>query len=75
MAEARVRLFSAVAVLDQQRNMMLELEAAGAVSPETAVTLQTAKMTSELDLKLLVYLVKQGIIGKTEDWRIWWNRR
>jgi len=75
MAEARARLFGAVAVLVQQRNVMLELEAAGAVSPETAVTLQTVKMTSELDLKWLVYFVKQGLIGKTEDWRIWWNRK
>jgi len=74
MVKARARLYVAIAVLDEQRSIMSELAAAGAVSPKTAVAPQTANMTREFDLKWLVYFIKQGLVGYTDDGRIWWNR-
>ena len=63
------------AIAGEQRRIMVRLKAAGAVSPETAVTPQTAKLTIWPDQRWLEYLVKQGIVGKTEDGRYWWKQK
>ena len=62
-------------VLGEQERIMVRLKAAGAVSPETAVTPQTAKLTIWPDQRVLDSLVKQGKVGKTEDRRYWWKQK
>jgi phosphoglycerate dehydrogenase-like enzyme len=56
----------------QIKNIEKKLLRVDAVSIATAVTPETAKITSERELGWLNSLVKQGRIGRTKDGRVWW---
>jgi hypothetical protein len=62
-------------VLGELECIRVKLKAVGAVSPETAVTPETAKLTIWPDKRVLDSLVKQGKVGKTEDGRFWWQQK
>jgi hypothetical protein len=57
----------------QIRNIEDKLRRVGAVSPDTAITPEAVKITSERELGWLNHLVKQGRVGKTKDGRVWWK--
>lgn len=59
----------------EEASIRSKLEAVGAVSPETAVTPQTAEISSGVDLSWLADFAKLGIVGKTEDGRYWWKQK
>ena len=57
----------------KSKQISAKLKTAGALTSETAVTAENAKITSKNEMKWLNCFVKAGKGGKTKDGKYWWK--